>query len=155
MDLRPRPFPHKPLPKANTTRTLVNIIPPTRREEKMPDLSNPIPDQEAVADLPVGASPTMTTPRDEQARIPWRKHLTPAIVGLVVVLVTIANQLVIPSLNRLLEANVCRDYYEKHDPSVIGPGGDIDESLCKGKSIQTKVAELIGLITTLGVACGL
>ncbi|KAL3468899.1 major facilitator superfamily domain-containing protein [Aspergillus californicus] len=36
----------------------------------------------------------------------------------------------------------CSDYYRKHDPSVIDPGGQIPELLCKVSEVQKKVAWL-------------
>jgi hypothetical protein len=43
---------------------------------------------------------------------------------------------------RLLEMAVCRDYYRKHDPSVIGepPLSYVDEKLCKVNEIQSDLA---------------
>lgn len=45
---------------------------------------------------------------------------------------------------RLFEMAVCRDYYRKHDPGVIGepPLSYVDESLCKLNEIQTRLAYL-------------
>uniref|UniRef100_L2G7W6 Major facilitator superfamily transporter n=1 Tax=Colletotrichum fructicola (strain Nara gc5) TaxID=1213859 RepID=L2G7W6_COLFN len=55
---------------------------------------------------------------------------------------------------RAFEMAVCRDYYMEHDPSVIGepPLSYVDESLCKLKEIQTRMAYLRatkGLIMTI------
>jgi len=47
---------------------------------------------------------------------------------------------------RLIELGVCRDYYQKVDPSVIAPNGDIDESLCKLDVIQSELANMRGLL---------
>ena len=80
-----------------------------------------------------------------------RYRLAPWMVGFVFVLLTLGNQPIIPPLNHLLELNNCRDYYALHDPSVIGPDGQLAENLCKGDLIQTRLAELLGLITTLGM----
>lgn len=43
---------------------------------------------------------------------------------------------------RLLEMAICRDYYSKHDPSVIGPlpHSYVDERLCKVNEIQADLA---------------
>ncbi|KAF5512171.1 MFS efflux pump atnC [Colletotrichum aenigma] len=57
---------------------------------------------------------------------------------------------------RAFEMAVCRDYYMEHDPSVIGepPLSYVDESLCKLREIQTRMAYLRatkGLIMTIPV----
>ncbi|KAK2729456.1 major facilitator superfamily transporter [Colletotrichum kahawae] len=55
---------------------------------------------------------------------------------------------------RAFEMAVCRDYYVEHDPTVIGepPRSYVDESLCKLREIQTRMAYLRatkGLIMTI------
>lgn len=84
----------------------------------------------------------------------WQDRLTPWTIGIITVLVTFGNQLFVPPLNRLIELGMCRDYYRVHDPSVIMPGGNVKESLCKNNAIQTNVAELLGTLTTLSDICG-
>ena len=46
---------------------------------------------------------------------------------------------------RLVELTICREYFESHDPSVIGPYGFIPERLCKASAIQKKLAWLFAL----------
>jgi hypothetical protein len=81
-------------------------------------------------------------------------HFTPVVVGLIIVLLTFANLLIIPPLNRLLESNMCRQFYEDLDPSLIPPDMNVPEHECKIEAVQERLAKLIGLITTLGIVCG-
>jgi hypothetical protein len=92
---------------------------------------------------------------EQQVVSKWRLRLTPWIVGLIIVLQTLADSLIIPPLNRLLEASICREYYMEHDSSFIIAADDIPEHLCKIDPIQIRFAKLLGLITTLGIACGM
>jgi hypothetical protein len=55
---------------------------------------------------------------------------------------------------RLIELSTCREYYAIHDPSIIGPGGFIEERLCKLDPIQWKVAWLHTLSQLLHLCCG-
>jgi MFS family permease len=45
---------------------------------------------------------------------------------------------------RVYEANLCIRYYEKHDPSKIGPDGSVVEELCKIDTVQQKMASIFG-----------
>jgi MFS family permease len=45
---------------------------------------------------------------------------------------------------RLLESIICRAHYEKANPALIPPSGDIPESLCKVPAVQGTLAELLG-----------
>jgi hypothetical protein len=45
---------------------------------------------------------------------------------------------------RMYELSICRDYYSRIDPGVIGPGGDVPENLCKGEHVQSDLAKLRG-----------
>jgi hypothetical protein len=40
----------------------------------------------------------------------------------------------------LYERSICYTYYATHDLSVIGPGGAVDEVLCKIKPVQYELA---------------
>jgi hypothetical protein len=98
-------------------------------------------------------------PEDEQTRAPDGKRLLPAsptpwLVFLIAVLWHTADRLIIPPLNRLLEANICRIYYREHDPSAINGNDQVPEDLCKGASVQIQLALLLGAIQTIGLACG-
>jgi hypothetical protein len=43
---------------------------------------------------------------------------------------------------KILEIGVCRDYYSKTDPKVVGPDGRVPEELCKIDPIQESLAGL-------------
>jgi hypothetical protein len=58
-------------------------------------------------------------------------------------------------LNRVIESRYCFDYFLDHDPSVIGPGGEIAEELCKIDLVQEQLAWLQGSIETLHILCGM
>ena len=45
-------------------------------------------------------------------------------------------------LLRIIELNLCRSYYQSHNPRVIAPDGDMDERLCKVFSIQKDLATI-------------
>jgi hypothetical protein len=44
----------------------------------------------------------------------------------------------------LFERSLCSSYYSAYDPGVIGPGGSIDERLCKVEIVQQDLASLRG-----------
>ena len=58
---------------------------------------------------------------------------------------------------RLLEMSVCREYYRRRDPTVIGspPFAFVDEELCKLDDIQARLAQLCSLRAMLSVIPGL
>lgn len=57
-------------------------------------------------------------------------------------------------LNRVIELGYCRDYYQEHNPSLIGPGGEVEEGLCKVTEVQQNLAKLYGGINAFHVLCG-
>ena len=60
-------------------------------------------------------------------------------------LVEMCDMIVIVPTIALLERSLCRTYYSIHDPSVIGPGGFVEnERLCKISPIQENLAVLRG-----------
>ncbi len=66
----------------------------------------------------------------------------------------LARQLIeTPSL-RVYELGACRADYAKHEPSVIGRDGNVEEHLCKTKEIQHQLAYVIALIETLAIVAG-
>lgn len=95
-----------------------------------------------------------TLPDSSPTERSLRLRLAPWLCALLSLVQSFGANLIIIPLNRLVEINLCREYYLQHDPSVLGPSGDIEESLCKEKSIQVKLAWIIGLISTLGLVCG-
>jgi MFS family permease len=97
-----------------------------------------------------GRAPCTPSRRQDQ----WRFFITPVVVGLVIVLLNFANLLIVPPLNRLLEGSICREHFARHNPSLIPPSDNVPEHDCKIDAVQTELAKLIGLITTLGIICG-
>ena len=57
-------------------------------------------------------------------------------------------------LTALLEQNLCREYYTKHDPSQIVPGGSLDERLCKLNAVQSELAVVRGWSLALNALLG-
>ena len=45
---------------------------------------------------------------------------------------------------RLFESVICTSFYRDTDPSVLGPGGEVPEKLCKIDPVQDQVASLLG-----------
>lgn len=45
---------------------------------------------------------------------------------------------------RIWEIIYCRKYYQEHDPSLIGPGGVVEERYCKIENVQSQIALLKG-----------
>jgi hypothetical protein len=113
-----------------------------------------------MAELCTAAEPEVITAGEgrSEAHQPGRRllptSLTPWLVFLVAVLWHSADRLIIPPLNRLLEANICRVYFREHDPSVIDSSDQVPEHLCKGNSVQIQLALLLGCIQTIGLVCG-
>jgi hypothetical protein len=104
------------------------------------------------------ATAETTAGRDSSKALPEKlylpKGLTPWLVFLIAILWHSADRLIIPPLNRLLEANICRVYYREHDPSFINGNDQVPEHLCKVHSIQIQLALLLGAIQTIGLVCG-
>ncbi|KAK4947225.1 hypothetical protein LTR10_013997 [Elasticomyces elasticus] len=85
----------------------------------------------------------------------------PAIVWALVVqfLSALPYYLLIAPKLKLLELAICRDYHSTRDPGVIGhpniwPGFDIDERLCKERTIQQKVSYLRAWSVFIEAMCG-
>jgi len=52
--------------------------------------------------------------------------------------------ILVAPLIKLFEQSLCTVYYDAHDPSVIGPGGGLPESMCKIQEIQAPLATIRG-----------
>jgi hypothetical protein len=66
----------------------------------------------------------------------------------------LATKLMNLPLNRVIELRYCQEYYELHDPSLIGDGGNIPEHLCKLDCIQQRLAWMQGTLDILHALCG-
>jgi hypothetical protein len=105
-------------------------------------------------------SPPTTSTAEEDGNVPQPRPSVGRISTAVIALITIvafqhmASKIMTLPLNRVIESRYCLEYYRAHDPSVIGPGGDVLEELCKVDEVQRKLAWLQGSIETLHVFCG-
>ncbi|KAJ0117284.1 hypothetical protein J7T55_003695 [Diaporthe amygdali] len=70
-----------------------------------------------------------------------------ALLGLLL-LVNLAASLYQLPLNRVVERRLCQEYYSYHDPSIIGPGGDIEETFCKADPVQAGLGRIQGFMDT-------
>lgn len=59
-------------------------------------------------------------------------------------LVEMCDMIIIVPTIALLERSICHTYYAEHDPRVIGPGGLVNERLCKIGPVQEQLAVLRG-----------
>jgi hypothetical protein len=100
-------------------------------------------------EIPVEAVPLLppTSPTTSRSS---KSKATPLFIITLVILVILAlecgDELIGPAQTRVLESIYCRQYYEAHDPSLIGSdGGDgVAEKFCKNSVIQGEVAMLKG-----------
>ena len=83
-----------------------------------------------------------------------RAKLAPLNCVLIVLALNLAFYAKAAPTLRLVELTVCREYYEQHDVSKIGPGGFVDESDCKVSIIQKKVGWLFMADELLHFCCG-
>ena len=83
-----------------------------------------------------------------------RHRLVPWVCILFAFLANLARRQVQIPLWRICELGACRAYYAKHDPSVIGGDGNVNEYLCKTKKIQNHLAYVIGVIEVLQIVIG-
>lgn len=81
----------------------------------------------------------------------WR---TLYLCGLLTFIIDFAEFMRVASSIQMLELNVCRDHYRHFDPSVIGPDGDIASKLCKVDAVQTRLANMRGILALIGVIPG-
>lgn len=56
---------------------------------------------------------------------------------------------------RLLEGNICRNYYRQYDSSVIDLNDDIPEELCKIAEVQAQVSHITGLANIFNLIPGM
>lgn len=76
-----------------------------------------------------------------------------ALLGLLL-LVNLSASLYQLPLNRVVEKRLCQEYYSQNDPSVIGPGGNIEERLCKADAIQAGLGRIQGFMDTTWIVGG-
>lgn len=85
-----------------------------------------------------------------------RKPARSAIAALlgVLLLVNLAASLYQLPLNRVVEGRLCREFYEQHDPSRLGPDGDANEELCKVDVVQQGLGRIQGAMETVWIVGG-
>lgn len=76
-----------------------------------------------------------------------------ALLGLLL-LVNLAASLYQLPLNRVVERRLCQEYYSHHDPSIIGPDGDIEENFCKADPVQAGLGRIQGFMDTVWIVGG-
>lgn len=91
---------------------------------------------------PFVPDPSRRPGKPVRSRLSRRMRLVPWLAGAIGVLANAGLLLNNIPLNRVFELAICRSYYAEHDPSVIGPRGDVPEEMCKEKPIQQKLAFL-------------
>jgi len=57
-------------------------------------------------------------------------------------------------LLRLLESNVCGNYYRVHNPSLIAVDGSVPEAQCKEPGVQSIISDLNGSASVLALVPG-
>ncbi|KAF2175188.1 major facilitator superfamily transporter [Zopfia rhizophila CBS 207.26] len=77
------------------------------------------------------------------------------LIFLLLSIISLAMRLLNLPLNRVIELRYCKEYYQQHEPSVVGPDGNVPEELCKIDGVQKKLAWLEGVIETSLVVCDL
>lgn len=86
---------------------------------------------------------------------PSKLQLVAFLVGLVCILQNVGQNFIARPLNRLIELAICREYYQRHDPTVIEPDGNITERFCKLQEVQTRLAVLNGAISMSALTVGI
>lgn len=82
-------------------------------------------------------------PGDPAAAAAPLSHVVPYFMAIHFLLAFCELILVAP-LIKLFEQSLCISYYGAHDPSVLGPGGDVPEALCKIQAVQAPLATIRG-----------
>ena len=73
-----------------------------------------------------------------------RRYTTAWSCGALLVVVSLSQTLCKTPLLRIIELNICRSYYQNHDPGVIDPDGFVDEKWCKVIPVQKQLANING-----------
>jgi hypothetical protein len=76
------------------------------------------------------------------------------VIGVFAFVVDISFMIGAAPTTRLLELGICREHYRTADPSVIEPGGNVPELLCKIGEVQARLAEVNGYITMIAFLPG-
>ena len=103
--------------------------------------------------------PTMAKGQAARALARTMNHLSTFrilyVIGVFAFVVDISFMMGAAPTTRLLELGICREHYRLADPSVIEPGGNVPELLCKIGEVQSQLAEVNGYITMLAFLPGM
>jgi hypothetical protein len=76
-----------------------------------------------------------------------------SLLGLLL-LVNLSMSLYQLPLHRVIERRLCREYYADQDPTMIDPGGNVSEDLCKVDFVQRELAWIQGAMETAWIVGG-
>ena len=94
--------------------------------------------------------PEPLTPADSGVPVREQRRIVLVMCLLVLCFATVATISAAPEM-RILEDNICRQYYRDAQQN----DAPIDEDLCKQDEIQSKLAYLVGYLTTFEAVIGL
>jgi len=92
------------------------------------------------------ASQALGDQKETKTRCQWPWFYVVALVIATAVISDIGEDLYGAPRLRLFESVICKSYYAEHNPSLIGPGGSVDERYCKIDGVQDSLAELLGWV---------
>ena len=113
---------------------------------------------EPLLDAPGDGPDLRTAPQSPAMAKPWSLRLVLDhlrtfrilyIIGVFAFAVDISFMIGAAPMTRLIELGICREHYSVADPSVIEPGGNVPELLCKIGEIQSRLAEVNGYLTMI------
>lgn len=96
-------------------------------------------DTSPLLSTPLSAS---ATPHNTNATQLHRRR-TYIVAFVLVTCITLSVIIFEPAQARIFESAICRAWYRKHNPALIGPGG-VEEVHCKIPQVQKDVASLTG-----------
>lgn len=101
-----------------------------------------------------GEQENLTEPSPPIRKTPSRSRgIGPFLVLLV--LVNLSWSLYQLPLIRVIERRLCREYYLEHNPDLLGPGGDVEEHLCKINEVQKGLGWIQGTMETTWILGGM
>jgi hypothetical protein len=92
------------------------------------------------------ASNSNATSRDQKAILKDAAPLSFLVLYFMAIhfLLAYCELILVAPLIELFEQSLCISYYDVHDPSIIGPGGNVPELMCKIQTIQAPLATIRG-----------
>lgn len=99
--------------------------------------------------------PSDYAPRDISWRKSWLKWYPFVAAALLVLMADVPAYMAEVAKLRVFEDAVCRRYYQDADPDLGGDIGSIPEHLCKLPEIQSRLAQMKGLLSFVDGAPGL